>query len=188
MRCPSGLPPGPLTSWAPTGPTSYDPTSGIPLLLTDGAVSYLHDDAGNPLQQIDAAGVGLYYQHDQYGSTRLLTNQAGTVAATFTYDPYGNLTGKTGTADTPLRWNGQHQDTGHYYLRVRYHDPTTAQFLTRDPLIALTGSAYGYVEGDPLNASDPLGLYPYPYPHLNPFSAAGDFIDTVAGIDLGSFD
>ena len=139
---------------------AYDPTSSIPLMLTDGNLNYIYDDAGNPIQQIDATGVALYYQHDQYGSTRLLTNQAGAVAATFTYDPYGNLTGRTGTADTLLRWNGQHQDTdtGLYYLRARYYDPTTAQFLTRDPIEALTGSAYGYADNDPLNAADPTGL------------------------------
>jgi uncharacterized protein RhaS with RHS repeats len=44
------------------------------------------------------------------------------------------------------------------YMRARYYDPTTGQFLTRDPLEAITRSAYGYVGGSPLNASDPLGL------------------------------
>ena len=53
-----------------------------------------------------------------------------------------------------------------YYLRARYYDPTTAQFLTRDPLVAKTMSPYGYAAGDPLNASDPSGLdlnYYYSY-------------------------
>ena len=138
----------------------WDLVASVPLLLTDGSTSYLYDDTGTPVEQVDAAGTALYYQHDQYGSTRLLTSQTGTVAATFTYDAYGNLTGRTGTADTPLRWNGQYQDTdtGLYYLRARYYDPATAQFLTRDPLVALTGSAYGYGGGNPLNAADPSGL------------------------------
>ena len=102
----------------------------------------------------------MYYQHDQYGSTRLLTNQAGAVTASYTYNAYGALTTHTGTADTPLRWNGQYQDTdtGLYYLRTRYYNPATAQFLTRDPLEAQTLSSYGYVGGDPLNFSDPTGL------------------------------
>ena len=86
--------------------------------------------------------------------------QAGTVAATFTYDAYGNLSGRTGTADTPLRWNGQNQDTdtGLYYLRARYYDPATAQFLTRDPLEALTGQPYQYTHNSPLNETDRSGL------------------------------
>ena len=49
-------------------------------------------------------------------------------------------------------------ETGFVYLRARYYDPATEQFLSRDPLVALTDSAYGYVGGSPLNATDPLGL------------------------------
>jgi len=41
---------------------------------------------------------------------------------------------------------------------ARYYDPATAQFLTVDPDAAITLSAYGYVRGNPLNASDPGGL------------------------------
>jgi RHS repeat-associated protein len=139
---------------------AWDPTGAVPLMLTDGAISYIYDDNGNPLEQVDTTGTVLYYQHDQYGSTRLLTTATGAVAATYSYDPYGNLTGHTGTADTPLRWNGQYQDTdtGLYYLRNRYYNPVTAQFLTRDPLEALTASAYSYADGNPLNAADPMGL------------------------------
>jgi YD repeat-containing protein len=50
------------------------------------------------------------------GSTRLLTNSTGATVGTFVYDAYGNLTTKTETANTPLRWNGQCQDadTGLY--------------------------------------------------------------------------
>ncbi|MDQ1720573.1 MAG: hypothetical protein QOI26_307, partial [Pseudonocardiales bacterium] len=140
---------------------AWDLADGLPLLLTDGSTSYLYDDAGTPIEQVDSAGSTLYYQHDQYGSTRLLTTQTGTVAAAFSYDAYGNLTGHTGTADSPLRWNGQYQDsdTGLYYLRARYYDPVTAQFLTRDPLATLTQSPYGYAGGNPLNGSDPSGLF-----------------------------
>lgn len=56
--------------------------------------------------------------------------------------------------------SGQYTDpeTGLIYLRARWYDPTTAQFLIRDPLVDLTRSAYGYVGGNPLNATDPLGL------------------------------
>lgn len=45
---------------------------------------------------------------------------------------------------------------------VRFYDPTTGQFLTRDPIEPLTRSAYGYVYGNPLNATDPSGLIGIP--------------------------
>jgi RHS repeat-associated protein len=140
---------------------AWDLTGGVPLMLTDGAISYIYDDNGSPVEQIDAAENVLYYQHDQYGSTRLLTNSSGAIAASYTYNAYGALTGHTGTADTPLRWNGQYQDTdtGLYYLRTRYYNPTTAQFTTVDPATLYTGDPYNYATGDPLNNADPLGLF-----------------------------
>ncbi len=58
------------------------------------------------------------------------------------------------------RFAGQYTDaeTGFQYLRARYYDPATGQFLSRDPMEALTRSAYGYVDGNPLNGTDPTGL------------------------------
>ncbi len=41
---------------------------------------------------------------------------------------------------------------------LSFYDPTTGQFLTRDPIEPLTRSAYSYVYGNPLNLVDPTGL------------------------------
>jgi len=41
---------------------------------------------------------------------------------------------------------------------ARYYDPSTAQFLTRDPIENLTGAPYSYANDDPLDQIDPLGL------------------------------
>ena len=138
---------------------AWDQSGKLPLLLTDGSTSYIYGDNGLPIEQIDGSGTPLYYQQDQLGSTRLLTDQGGGVVATFTYDPYGNLASHTGSADTPLRWAGQYQDssTGFYYLRARYYDPQTAQFITRDPLARFTQAPYGYAGSNPLNLSDLTG-------------------------------
>jgi RHS repeat-associated protein len=46
-------------------------------------------------------------------------------------------------------------ETGYIYLRARYYDPNTAQFLTRDPLTATARSAYAYVDSNPLNRVEP---------------------------------
>lgn len=40
---------------------------------------------------------------------------------------------------------------------ARYYDPSTGQFLTVDPIVATTLSPYGYVQGNPLNGTDPSG-------------------------------
>jgi RHS repeat-associated protein len=65
-----------------------------------------------------------------------------------------------GVHASPCCFSGQYKDTasGLYYLRARYYDPATQQFLTRDPLLAATEQAYAYAGGSPLNATDPSGL------------------------------
>ena len=102
----------------------------------------------------------LYYQTDQLGSTRMLTDSAGVVRGTFSYDAYGNLIGSTGSYSTPLGWAAQFQDveSGLIYMRARYYDPLTAQFLSRDPAVATTRTPYGYVSDNPLNGTDATGL------------------------------
>ena len=62
---------------------------------------------------------------------------------------------------TPFGFASEYRDaeTGLIYLRARYYDPATAQFLTRDPALAATRAPYAYVAGNPLNARDPSGLW-----------------------------
>lgn len=113
------------------------------------------------IEQINnSTGTVTYLHHDQAGSTRLLTGSTGTVTGSTTFDAYGNKTGSTGTSTTPLDYDGQYTstDTGLIYLRARVYDPATAQFLSSDPLKAITGEPYAYAGDNPLNASDPTGL------------------------------
>src|ERR1700689_506119 len=57
-------------------------------------------------------------------------------------------------------FDGQYtsSDTGLVYLRNRVYDPTTAQFLTVDPAVALTREPYAYGGDNPVNRRDPDGL------------------------------
>jgi RHS repeat-associated protein len=138
---------------------TWDNSQGLPLLATDGTNQYIYGPGGQPIEHINGT-TATYYHQDQQGSTRALTNQTSSVIATYSTDAYGNPTSSSGTAQTPLRYDGEYRDneTGYIYLRARYYDPTTASFLTRDPLDAITRSAYGYVAGNPLNADDPTGM------------------------------
>jgi RHS repeat-associated protein len=138
----------------------WDGSSRLPRLLSDGTTSYVYGPDGAPLEQIDGAGTVSYYHHDQLGSTRLLTGSSGSVLASFSYDPYGNVTGSTGSVSTPLGFAGEYRDaeSGLVYMRARYYDPATAQFISRDPLELLTRQPYSYVNDNPLNGADPTGL------------------------------
>jgi RHS repeat-associated protein len=110
-------------------------------------------------EQISSGGTVTYLQHDQQGSTRLLTGSTGTVTSKCTYGAYGSLTCE-GTATTPLGYDGQYtsSDTGLIYLRKRTYDPATAQFLSTDPDVGLTRAPYDYTLDNPLNFSDPNSL------------------------------
>ncbi|MFB7674480.1 RHS repeat-associated core domain-containing protein [Kitasatospora purpeofusca] len=142
-----------------------------PNLLSDGATSYLYGPGDTPVEQISATGSQWYF-HDQLGSTRALTDTAGAVVGSFAYTPYGAPAGQTGTVSTPLRYAGQYTDTesGLIYLRARYYDPATAQFLTVDPAVRSTRSTYGYTEDNPLNGTDPSGRFVFALPAI-PFIA-----------------
>ncbi|MGH2854111.1 MAG: DUF6531 domain-containing protein [Solirubrobacteraceae bacterium] len=154
------------TSQTISGTTSYlawEESEALPLLLSDGTNSYIYGPNGLPIEQINGEGKALYLHHDQQGSTRMLTGSAGTIEATMTYDAYGNTTGTTGAATTPLGYDGQYtsKDTGLIYLRARTYDPATAQFLSVDPDMERTRTVYGYAEDSPLNISDLSGLTPW---------------------------
>jgi RHS repeat-associated protein len=132
------------------------------------------------MEQVAGDGSVLYYLQDQLGSTRGLTDNSGALVGTFSYDAYGNLTGSTGTATTPFGYAGQYTDSesGLQYLRARFYDPQTAQFLSVDPLVGLTQQPYAYVGGDPLNLGDPSGLCKTPFGGV-PFGSSNDCSDDV---------
>ena len=92
--------------------------------------------------------------------------------------PNGNTTTSTGAVSNPFRWAGEYNDSefGLYYLRTRYYDPRTAQFLSRDPLLSVTRSPYDYVTGNPLNHSDASGMW----------FGIDDAIATVGGALIGA--
>jgi RHS repeat-associated protein len=143
---------------------TWDTAEELPPILSDETNSYIYGPENLPIEQISSGGAVLYIHHDQQGSTRLLTNTTGETEAAYTYNPYGLLTNKTGTATTPLLYDGQYTtnpdtSTELIYLRARELDPTTApQFLTVDPQAATTGEPYTYAGDNPLNADDPGGL------------------------------
>ncbi|MHB8492025.1 MAG: RHS repeat-associated core domain-containing protein [Solirubrobacteraceae bacterium] len=151
------------TLGAATAAFTWDVAGALPSLLSDGANTYVYGPGGLPLEQVTGSSV-LWLHHDQLGSTRLISDSSGHGVATYAYTPYGGVSSSSGTATTPFLFAGEYadKDSGLYYLRARYYDPATAQFLTRDPAVAATMSPYAYVAGDPLNSVDPTGLEPMP--------------------------
>ena len=91
---------------------------------------------------------------------RALTSSTGAVSNTYTYDAYGKTLTSTGSVYNPFKYTGEYTDaeSGFVYLRARYYDPESQQFLSVDPALAWTEEAYAYVGGNPTNLRDPWGL------------------------------
>jgi RHS repeat-associated protein len=157
-----------------------------------GTTNYLHD-GDNLIEEMDGnasilarytqgpgidqpfaelrSGTNSYYQQDGLGSVSSLSNLAGSLANTYSYDSFGKLTSSTGTVTNPTQYAAREFDseTGLYYYRARYYDPTGGRFLAEDPLGFAAGpDFYSYVENDPTNLRDPMGLSSAPAPAPTP--------------------
>jgi RHS repeat-associated protein len=107
-------------------------------------------------------GQELYlYHNDPNGCPTRLLDTDGKVVWSARYDALGNV-GElpVDQVDNPLRMQGQYFDgeTGLYYNRYRYFDPTICAFITQDPLGLSAGeNTYAYAP-NVLKWADPLGL------------------------------
>jgi RHS repeat-associated protein len=72
---------------------------------------------------------------------------------------YGDPWGLTGTLQTDFGFTGEPTGMGGLvYLRARYYNPAMGTFTGLDPIEE--GNRYAYVNGDPINRRDPIGLCP----------------------------
>jgi len=97
-----------------------------------------------------------------------MTDVSGAVSYTAAYSPYGERLGSQGSAVTPYGFTGEWEDSyiKLIYLRSRYYSPATGKFLTRDSWQGdynrpLSLNRWAYVEGNPINYSDPTGNNPH---------------------------
>jgi RHS repeat-associated protein len=147
-----------------TGTFVYDGDDLIETLNSSGAVVARYTQTQSidePLAEVGPGGTN-YYEADGLGSITSLISSAGSVANSYTYDSFGNLTALTGSLSNPLRYTGREFDTATslYFYRARYYDPATGRFISEDP-IGFSGDGtnfYIYVDNDPVILIDPLGL------------------------------
>jgi RHS repeat-associated protein len=122
-----------------------------------------------------------YYDADGLGSVTSLSNAAGALAQTYTFDSFGKQTGSSGSLVNPFQYTSRELDseTNLYYMRARYFDPATGRFISEDPLQfeGDTVDFYGYAYNNSTSFTDPFGLQgtataPAPAPPVtNPPSA-----------------
>jgi RHS repeat-associated protein len=141
----------------------YDGSNSIEEVDQNGAVLARYTQApgiDEPLAEL-RSGTTSYYQQDGLGSVTSLSNSTGSLANTYVYDSFGNITTSTGTAINPFQYTGRDFDpeTGLRYYRARYYDPAVGRFLSEDPVGFDAGvNFYAYVGNSPTNWTDPDGL------------------------------
>lgn len=142
------------------GGTSF--TSGLLGLMREDSTSYTRDDDGF-LIALRSPGGNHYPLLDGLGSVTKLTDAAGSVAATYSYEPFGKAVSSTGTVSNPYRWLGAlgvyfDSTTGLYKMGTRYYDPTLGRFTQVDPVEGGSANRYDYAGQDPINNSDLDGM------------------------------
>jgi RHS repeat-associated protein len=116
-----------------------------------------------PLSEL-RAGTTSYYEADGLGSITSLSNSAGTLANTYSYDSLGKSIASTGIITNPFQFTAREfdQGTGIYYYRMRYYDSSSGRFVSEDPAAfdLQWPSLYLYVKNRPTGLIDPFGLSP----------------------------
>jgi RHS repeat-associated protein len=113
----------------------------------------------------------LLYQHADHLTTRVTTDNAGTLSNQQAHYPYGENWYATGTADPSVKrkFTSYRKETDSSlasgqinYAVARYHGARTGRFQMADPNQGYVGNPqrlnrYAYVLGDATNRSDPSG-------------------------------
>ena len=133
-------------------------------------MDFVYDESGRPLAVLYSTNgtdfTTYYYILNLQGDVVKLIGTDGSIAASYTYDAWGNILLSSGTMaeKNPLRYRGYYYDseTGYYYLQSRYYDPTTRRFLNADSF-ASTGQGFvgtnmfAYCGNNPTSRIDPTG-------------------------------
>ncbi len=115
-----------------------------------------YDAGGNPTTR--------FVQADGFGSTRWLTDGAGTVTDAIDYDAFGKEIARSGSTAVEHLYRGERFDpnVGFYDLRARLYNPQNGRFLTADSFHGFSMDPrslhkYLYTHADPVNNIDPSG-------------------------------
>ena len=153
------------SSSSATSVYAYDGDNLIEETNSSGSVVARYAQTENidePLAMLRSSATS-YYQADGLGSITSLSNAAGALAQTYTFDSFGNQTASTGSLTNSFRYTAREFDseTSLYYMRARYFDPQVGRFISEDP-IGFSGdiNVYRYSFNSPVNLDDPSGLAP----------------------------
>ena len=127
---------------------------------------FFYDAQGRPML-VRYNGTDYAYQHNLQGDIVSLVDMDGTVVVEYAYDAWGKPISTAGSMaetlghDNPFRYRGYvwDEETGLYYLRSRYYEPSWGRFVNADTLLNRIGewksqSTYTYCLNNPVNRID----------------------------------
>lgn len=136
--------------------------------------------------------VSSYYLYDGRGSVAQLADNTG-VTRTFTYDPYGEITGGAREYESLYGYNAEEYNTvtGLTYLRYRYLDNETGRFTQEDNYLgsiinAVSLNRYTYANNNPVMYADPSGHWPKLSNIGKTLARNASTIGAIAGIVAGA--
>jgi RHS repeat-associated protein len=144
---------------------AYDGNNLIEETNASGAVVARYSQGLNsdePLAMLRSSSTSFYHA-DGLGSVTSMSNAAGALAQTYTFDSFGKQTNTTGSLVNPFQYTGRESDseTGLYYYRARYYDANLGRFISEDPIRLRGGiNFYRYAQNRPTTIKDPRGLAP----------------------------
>ncbi|RPH62601.1 MAG: hypothetical protein EHM83_11345 [Burkholderiales bacterium] len=130
-------------------------------LRWNGQLVAVLDHAPQAAARGDARASLTWIHGDQLGTPLAATDESGRLVWQGDWDVYGRLAREQGSFVQPLRLAGQYFDaeTGLHDNLLRSYDPDAGRFLEPDPLGLAAGlNPFAYADGNPLVATDPLGL------------------------------
>ncbi|MEK7699389.1 MAG: RHS repeat-associated core domain-containing protein, partial [Planctomycetota bacterium] len=110
-------------------------------------------------------GATYYLLYDQVGSLRAVSDSLGNIIKRIDYDSFGNIISDSNSSfNVPFGFAGglHDRDTGLVRFGLRDYDPAIGRWTAKDPIDFYGGDVnlFNYVESDPVNWIDPLGLLP----------------------------
>ncbi|MEK4297432.1 RHS repeat domain-containing protein [Paenibacillus sp. FSL R5-0914] len=132
-----------------------------------------------------------YYLYNGHGDVVQILDTNGNVINSYSYDAWGNITNQTEGIANSFKYAGEiyDEETGLYYLRARYYDPSIGRFLNEDTYEGqinnpLSQNLYTYVLNNPLIYSDPSGhkVYLIHGTFSNGDTWTDDFVDYTEGL------
>lgn len=105
-----------------------------------------------------------YIYTDPQGTPLAEADTNGNVISKFDYAPYGMQVMGNAPAGPGYTGHVNDSDVSLIYMQARYYDSSIGRFLSPDPLLPQPGNVgnfniYSYVSNNPVNFTDPTGMY-----------------------------